>query len=320
MKNRTLLGRLAATFLFALGAQSAIALDNVKFLIPAAPAGGWDQTTRSFGAAAIKAGAIKNAQYENKGGAGGTIGLAQFINTAKGDGNTIMTGGMVMVGGIILNKSPVNLTMVTPLARLTGEYEVLVVPASSPIKNMKDLTDKLKADPGSVSWGGGSAGGADHILAGLVALAAGVDPAKVNYIPYAGGGEALASILGGHTTVSISGYGEFASQIKTGKLRALGLSSDKRLPGIDIPTIKEQGMDVELFNWRGVFAAPGITDAQKKALLASVETTVKSAAWKETLTRMEWNDIFLSGEAFTKFLDDENKRVGEVLTKLNLKK
>jgi putative tricarboxylic transport membrane protein len=181
-----------------------------------------------------------------------------------------------------------------------------VVPAGSPIKNMKDLTDKLKADPGSVSWGGGSAGGADHILAGLVALAAGVDPAKVNYIPYAGGGEALASILGGHTTVSISGYGEFASQIKTGKLRALGLSSDKRLPGIDIPTIKEQGMDVELFNWRGVFAAPGITDAQKKALLASVETTVKSAAWKETLTRMEWND--------------ENKRVGEVLTKLNLKK
>ncbi len=316
VKSLQAVGVAASLFL----ATSAMALDSIKFMIPAAPGGGWDQTTRNLSAAMIKAGAIKNSQFENKGGAGGTIGLAQFINTSKGDGNTIMTGGMVMVGGIILNKSAVNLSMVTPLARLTGEFEVLVVPANSPIKTLKDLTDKLKAEPGSVSWGGGSAGGADHILAGLVAMAVGVDAAKVNYVPFAGGGEALASILGGHTTVSISGYGEFAAQIKSGKLRALGISADKRIPGVDVPTIKEQGLNVELFNWRGIFGAPGISDAQKKELLAAIDTTMKSPGWKETLVKMDWTDIYLPGDGFAKFIDEENKRVADVIGKLNLKK
>ena len=250
-----LLGVCAIAASFIVG-TSAVALDSVKFMIPANPGGGWDQTGRNFSAAMIKAGVVKNAQFDNKGGAGGTIGLAQFINTSKGDGNAILTGGMVMVGGIILNKSAVNLGMVTPLARLTGEYEVLVVPVNSPLKSLKDLTDKLKAEPGSVSWGGGSAGGTDHILAGMIAGAVGVDPSKVNYIPYAGGGEAQAAILGGHVTVGVSGYGEFSAQIKGGKFRALAISSDKRVAGIDVPTLREQGVNVDLFNWRGVFGAP----------------------------------------------------------------
>ncbi len=314
-----LLGSCAIAASFIAG-TSAVALDSVKFMIPANPGGGWDQTGRNFSAAMIKAGVVKNAQFDNKGGAGGTIGLAQFINTSKGDGNAIMTGGMVMVGGIILNKSAVNLGMVTPLARLTGEYEILVVPTNSPLKTLKDLTDKLKAEPGSVSWGGGSAGGTDHILAGMIAGAVGVDPSKVNYIPYAGGGEAQAAILGGHVTVGVSGYGEFSAQIKGGKFRALAISSDKRVAGIDVPTLREQGVNVDLFNWRGVFGAPGITDAQKKELLAAIDTTVKSPAWKETLTKMDWTDLYLSGDGFTKYLDDENKRIGDILAKLNLKK
>ena len=314
-----LLGACAFVASFIVG-TSAVALDSVKFMIPANPGGGWDQTGRNFSAAMLKAGVVKNTQFDNKGGAGGTIGLAQFVNTAKGDGNAIMVGGMVMVGGIILNKSAVNLGMVTPLARLTAEYEILVVPTNSPIKTLKDLTDKLKADPGSVSWGGGSAGGTDHILAGMIASAVGVDPSKVNYIPYAGGGEAQAAILGGHVTVGVSGYGEFSAQIKGGKFRALAISSDKRAAGIDVPTLREQGVAVDLFNWRGVFGAPGITDAQKNALLAAIETTAKSPAWKETVTRMDWTDIYLSGDAFGKYLDEENKRIGDILAKLNLKK
>jgi putative tricarboxylic transport membrane protein len=323
MMNVRFVPRLLAALLVGVAsafAMSAQALDSVKFMIPANPGGGWDTTGRNLGQAMTKAGAVKNVQYDNKGGAGGTIGLAQFVNTAKGDGNAIMVGGMVMVGGIILNKSAVNLGMVTPLARLTGEYEVLVVPASSPIKSMKDLVAQFKTNPGSVSWGGGSAGGTDHILAGMIAQAVGVEPSKVNYIPYAGGGEAQAAILGGHVTVGVSGYSEFAGQIKAGKFRALALSSDKRIPGIDIPTLKDQGIDVELFNWRGVFGAPGITDAQKKALLAALDTTVKSPAWKEVLTKQDWTDIYMSGDAFTKYIDDENKRIGDILGKLALKK
>ena len=301
-------------------AASAFAVDSLKIMIPANPGGGWDQTGRNLAQAMLKANAVKNVQFDNKGGAGGTIGLAQFVNTSKGDGNAVMIGGMVMVGGIILNKSAVNLGMVTPLARLTGEYEVLVVPAASPIKSLKELVDKFKANPGSVSWGGGSAGGTDHILAGMILQASGVDPSKVNYIPYAGGGEAQAAILGGHVTVGVSGYGEFAAQIKAGKFRALAISSDKRIAGIDIPTLKEQGVNVDLFNWRGVFAAPGISDVQKKALLSAVEITVKSTAWKETLTRMDWTDIYLGGDDFAKYVDAENIRIGEIMAKLNLGK
>lgn len=298
----------------------ALALDSVKVMIPAAPGGGWDQTGRNFAQAMQNAGIVKTTQFDNKGGAGGTIGLAQFINSSKGDPNALMVGGMVMVGGIILNKSPVNLSMVTPLARLTGEYEVLVVPANSEIKTLADLITKLKANPGSVSWGGGSAGGVDHILAAMILQAAGVDAAKVNYIPFAGGGEAQAAILGGHVTVGISGYGEFAQQIKAGKIRALGLSSDKRQAGIDIPTLKEQGVNIELSNWRGIFAAPSITDVQKQSLLRAIDQTVKSEAWQQTLKKMEWTNIYLSGNEFTQYLEGENQRVGDILAKLNLGK
>ena len=157
-----------------------------------------------------------------------------------------------MVGAILTNHSPVDLTMVTPIARLTGEQEAIVVPAASDIQSVDDLVAKLKADPGAVSWGGGSAGGADHILAGLVAKAAGVDPTKVNYIAFSGGGEALAAILGGQVTVGVSGYGEFESQIEAGQLRLLAVSGDERMEGVDAPTLKEAGVDVALENWRMV--------------------------------------------------------------------
>jgi putative tricarboxylic transport membrane protein len=301
-------------------ATPATALDTIKMMIPANPGGGWDQTGRNLAQAMQSAGAVKSVQFDNKGGAGGTIGLAQFVNSSKGDPSAVLVGGMVMIGGIILNKSPVTLQQVTPLARLTGEFEVLVVPANSKIKDMKDLVAQLKANPGSVSWGGGSAGGTDHILAGMIAKAAGVEPSKVNYVPFKGGGEAVAAILGGHVTVGVSGYGEFAEHIKSGKMRALALSAPQRVSGINVPTLKEQGVDVELMNWRGVFAAPGISPAQKAELLATVEKGVKSPAWQETLKKLDWTSLYMSGDEFEKYIEAENKRIGDILASLNLKK
>lgn len=303
-----------------LGAGGALALDSLKILVPAAPGGGWDQTGRALQAALQADKIVPKVTVDNKGGAGGTIGLAQFVSSNKGDPNILMVGGMVMVGAIITNKSPVNLTQVTPIARLTGEYQVVVVPASSKIQSLKELVAQFKANPGAVAWGGGSAGGSDHILAGMIAQAAGIDPTKVNYIAYAGGGEAQAAIMGGHVAAGISGYGEFAAQIKGGKLRALGVSSDKRIPGIDIPTLKEQGVDVEMVNWRGVFAAPGITDAQRAELTSVVERAVKSASWQETLKRNEWTDVLLTGEPFKKFLDGDIARIDKIAAGLGLKK
>jgi putative tricarboxylic transport membrane protein len=294
-----------------------LAIDSVKMLIPANPGGGWDTTGRELGKALQASGAVKNIQYDNKGGAAGAIGIAQFVNSSKGDPNALMMGGMVMVGGLITNKSAVTIDQVTPIARLTSEYEVIVVPANGP-KTLKELLDKFKANPGSVSWGGGSAGGTDHILAGLIAKAVGVEPAKVNYVPFKGGGEAVAAIIGGHVTAGISGLSEFASHIKSGKMRALAVSSPKALDGI--PSLKEQGVDVELSNWRGIWAAPGISPAQRDELIKAVEKGVKSPSWQETLKKQEWGDYWLAGDAFGKYVEEENKRLGDILGALALGK
>lgn len=291
---------------------------GLEIVAPANPGGGWDQTARAMQAALQEAGLASGVQVQNIGGAGGTIGLAQFVTSRKGKGNAILVGGLVMVGAILTNKAPVTLANVTPLARLTGEHELIVVPAESPLRSLADLVAKLKENPGSVSWGGGSTGGTDHILAGLIAKAAGVDPTKVNYIAHSGGGEALAAILGGHVTAGISGAEEFMPQVRAGKLRALAVSADARVPGLDVPTLKEQGLDVALVNWRGLFAPPGIRDADKKALSDMVAKMVESPAWKATLEKRGWTDMYLPADAFAAFLKEDQAKVVATLESIGL--
>ena len=266
-------------------------------MAPAAPGGGWDQTARSMQQALIAEKLVKSAQVINVAGAGGSVGLAQFVNGAKGDGNQLMVNGFVMVGAMLMNKSPVSLDQVTPIARLTEETQVIVVPANSPIKNAKDLAAAVKENVAKVTWAGGSAGGVDQITAALFAGAIGADASKVNYVPFSGGGESLAAILGGKVTAGISGWGEYEGQIKAGKLRAIGVTSAQRLPGVDVPTFKEQGVDLVIANWRSVVAPPGITPQQKTALSELVDKMVKSAAWKEILKQKGWDDAYLPGDA-----------------------
>src|SRR5262245_12260068 len=311
------LGALVVFAASSLTAFSVHAQPALKMMIPANPGGGWDQTGRNLATAMQSAKLVSSVQFDNKGGAGGTIGLAQFVNSAKGDPNAIMIGGMVMVGAIYLENSPVNLSMVTPLARLTGEYEIIVVPASSPHKSMGDLIKAFKAHPGSVSWGGGSAGGTDHILVGLIAKAAGIDASKINYVPFKGGGEAIAAIIGGHVTAGVSGVGEFSEQVKGGRMRGLAVSSPSRMDGFQ--TLKEQGIDVDLANWRGVFGAPSITPAQADSLIKIIRGATESASWKATLEKLGWSPIFLSGDAYKKFIDEDTKRIGAIIDSLGIK-
>lgn len=295
-------------------------IKGLEIIAPASPGGGWDQTARAMQAVLQETGLASGVQVQNISGAGGTIGLAQFVTSKKRKGDAILIGGLVMEGAILTNKAPVTLEDVTPLARLTGEYELVVVPADSPIKSMADLVQKLKADPGAVSWGGGSAGGTDHILAGLIAKAAGVDPNKVNYIAHSGGGEALSSILGGHVTAGISGYEEFAPQIAAGKLRGIAISSEERLPGIDVPTLKEQGLDVSLVNWRGVFAPPQIRDKDKAALSTAIEKMTQSPQWKDVLQKRGWMDLYLPADKFAAFLEEDRAKVEGTLKDIGLVK
>jgi putative tricarboxylic transport membrane protein len=306
-----------ASAIAALLAGPAAAADY-KIMAPAAPGGGWDQTARSMQSALQDEKISESVQVTNVPGAGGTIGLAQFVNQTNGDPTQLIVGGYVMVGAILTNKSPVTLDQVTPIARLTGEYEAIVVPAASEIKDMAGLVEKLKADPGSVSWGGGSAGGTDHITAGLIAKAVGVDPTKVNYIAFSGGGEALAAILGNQVTVGISGYSEFAEQVKAGTLRIIGISSDEKVAGIDAPTFKEGGVDVSIQNWRMVAAAPGITDEQKHAIVADVDKLVQSASWQKTLADKGWANTYLAGDAFAEQLKKDTEATSAILKDIGL--
>ncbi|MBN9037019.1 MAG: tripartite tricarboxylate transporter substrate binding protein [Rhizobiales bacterium] len=298
---------------------SALAADY-KIMAPAAPGGGWDQTARTMQQALQDEKISGSVQVVNVPGAGGTIGLAQFVNGAKGDPSQLIVGGYVMVGAILTNASPVTLKQVTPIARLTGEYEVIVVPAASDIKDMAGLVAKLKADPGSVSWAGGSAGGTDHITAGLIAKAAGVDPTKVNYVAFSGGGEALAAILGGQVTVGISGYGEFESQIQAGQLRLIGISSDARVAGIDAPTFKESGVDVAIQNWRSVSAGPDLSADQVAAITADIQKMAKSKTWQDALKAKGWADTYLDGDAFKAQLEKDISATEGILKEIGLVK
>jgi putative tricarboxylic transport membrane protein len=317
---RALIGAMAAAVVAVSFVEAANAQLELKIIAPAAPGGGWDATARSMQAALLASGAAKSVQVTNIPGAGGTIGLAQLVNSGKGDGTQLMVTGFVMVGAIITNKSPVTLDQVTPIARLTEEYEAVVVPASSPIKHAGELAAALKADPAKVTWAGGSAGGVDHIAAALFAQAAGADPAKINYIPFSGGGEALAALIGGKVTAGISGYGEFEGQIKAGKLRLIGITAASRLAHVDGPILKEQGIDLVISNWRSVVAAPGLTAEQKKALLEAVDKMVKSPAWAETLKQKGWGSAYLAGDEFAAFLKSEQARVAAVLKSVGLAK
>ena len=297
------LAALAATGTLPLSAYAAA--PNIKMMLPANPGGGWDTTGRALGKALTDSGAASTVTFDNKGGAAGAIGLAQFVNASKGDPNAVMVMGAVMLGGIITGKPPVNLSQATPLARLTSEYNVFVLPANSPFKNMADVVAQLKKDPGSVKWGGGSRGSTEHVAAAMLAREAGVDPSKINYVAFRGGGEATAAILGGNVTVGGSGMSEFSEYIKTGKMKGIAVTSETRLKGNDIPTMKEQGYNVVIGNWRGVYGAPGITPAQRKDLIDMIVKATKSATWQEALKKNDWTPALLTGAEFEKFVDDE---------------
>jgi len=283
--------------------HAAWASANLKMMIPANPGGGWDGTGRALGEALRDAGVASSVTYENKGGAAGAIGLAQFYNANKGDPNALMVMGAVMLGGIITGKPPVSITQLTPIARLTTEYNVFVLPANSPFKTMKDVVEQLKKDPGSVKWGGGSRGATEHIAAAQIAQSVGVPAAKINYVPFRGGGEAVAAILGGNVTIGGSGFSEFQQYIESGKMRPIAITSGKRIKGIDVPTLKEQGIDVEIGNWRGVYGAAGITPAQREALTDMVVKATRSKAWAAAIEKNAWTPDLLTGKAFEEFVD-----------------
>ena len=299
-------------------AQGKPMFDTINMFVPAAPGGGWDGTARAIERSAKAAGLVGNMQFENVGGAGGMVGLPRFVNQRKGQGNSLMVGGSVMVGAAIANKSPVTMKDVTPIARLTEEAGVVVVPANGKIKTWKELTDALKANPKAVSVAGGSAGGTDHLTLGLMIKALGRNPREAAYVAFAGGGPANAAILGGQVVAGISGYSEFEEQIKAGKMIALATSGNRRIPGVNVPTMTELGLNVTMANWRGVFAAPGISNAQREGLINFMTAVVKSEGWQKELETRKWTDVFMTELPFQRELASDITKTEAVMKDLGL--
>ncbi|MEV0648398.1 tripartite tricarboxylate transporter substrate binding protein [Phytomonospora sp. NPDC050363] len=304
------------------GGDSSYPSDTLQIMAPAAAGGGWDLTARTLQQGLTDSGLVKSAvEVYNVEGAAGTLGLAQLVTKNEGDPHQLMVTGLVMIGGVVTNKSPVNLTQVTPIATLTAEQEVVVVPADSPYENLQQLMDAAKATPDAINWGGGSAGGTDQILVGLLAKAAGADPRAMKYLPYSGGGESKAALLSGDLTAAVSSVSEYADLVAAGKVRALAVSGATGVDAGDgktAPTIKEAGYDVELMNWRGIVAPPGIDDDEREAVIALIDKLHASTQWQATLADQGWSDFYKSGDDATAYFASETERITGVLNDIGL--
>jgi putative tricarboxylic transport membrane protein len=292
---------------------------SLRIMAPAAPGGGWDSTARSVQQVLQDEKiAAQTVEVFNRPGAGGTIGLAELVNQSRNDGHTVMTMGLVMTGAILTNKSPVDLSTVTPLARLTTEYEAIAVGKDSKYQTLQQLVDEFKSDPKSIKWGGGSAGGTDHILVGLIAQAVGANPKDINYIAFSGGGELRPQVIGNQVSAGVSGYGEFKGDAEAGQVRILAVTGPSRLPGSSAPTAKEAGLNVEITNWRGMVGPPGMKDNEKQAWIQMLTRLHDAKSWQDILQKQDWTDAFMAGDQFATFLKEEDARAAQVLKEIGL--
>ncbi len=301
------------------GGDSNQTVTGLRVMVPTAAGGGYDVTARTAAKAMEDAKIARNVEVFNLTGAGGTVALQRLVNE-KGNGDLAMMMGLGVVGSVYTNKSKATLAQTTPLARMIEEAGTIFVSKDSPYKTFDDLVKAWKADPGKVTVGGGSSpGGPDHLLPMQLAQAVGIDPKKVNYIGYDGGGELLPAILGNKVAFGASGYTEFIDQVKAGQLRALAVTSQKRVDVLgDTKTTKEQGVDLVFTNWRGFVAAPGISDADRKKLQGVLDRLHESEQWKEAVKKNGWTDAYLAGDQFSTFLKAQDQQVGDVLSKLGL--
>jgi putative tricarboxylic transport membrane protein len=293
-------------------------ISGLRVMVPNSPGSGYDTTARAWAQVLEDEGLAESIEVFNLEGAGGTVGLQRLVNE-KGNADLLMQMGLGVVGAQYSNQSEATLDQTTPIARLIEEAEAIVVPADSPYQSLDDLVTAWKADPGNTPVGGASnPGGPDHLTPMLLAQEVGVTPSEVNYVAYDGGGELLAGILGGDVKFAATGIGEVSEPAAAGQVRILAVTSKEAVEGVDAPTLTDEGVDLVFTNWRGVVAAPEITDEETQRFVDMMTEMHDSDAWKQVLEDQGWTDSFLTGDEFGSYLDDESKRVQGVLSELGL--
>lgn len=293
-------------------------LHRLRMMVPNSPGGGYDLTARTAVKIMEDDDITGRVEVFNVIGAGGTVAMARLMNE-RGNGDLMMMMGLGVVGATYTNGSKARASDATALAKVVEEQEGILVPADSPFETVQDFVAAWKADPAKLTLGGGSSpGGPDHLFPMETARAVGVDPTKVNFVSYDGGGDLLTALLGNKISAGTSGLGEYVDQIESGQVRVLAVSGEQRVEGIDAPTLTESGIDLTFTNWRGVLAPPGISDEDRAAMVRILEELHATEAWKEALVTNGWSDAFMTGPAFEEFLKEQDQRVETTLTDLGL--
>ena len=293
-------------------------IDKIHFLIPAGAGGGWDGTARGVGEALTKSKLIKRVSYQNMSGGGGGKGIAYLIKTAKRQQGTLLVNSTPILIRSLQKVFPHTFRDLTPVAAVIADYGVFAVRHDSEFQRWEEVVATFRMNPRQLKVGGGSGRRSmDGLVAALAFKAAGGDPKAVRYIPYDGGGKALAGLLSGETEVLSTGLGEALEQHKAGQVRILAITADRRSDAVpDVPTLKELGYDATFVNWRGFFGPPGLSEEQVSSYVGVLKKMYETPAWEEVRARNGWEDLFKPGKAFSAFLERQEKVIDELMGEL----
>ena len=291
---------------------------KLHFLIPAAPGSGWDGSARAAGLALQRAHIVEQVSYENLSGGGGGRAVARLIELGPRAHDTLLISSTPILIRSLQRTLPQSFRDLTPIAAIAAEYSTFAVRADSPIRDFKGLLAAYKKDPRRVATGGGSVrGNMDHLVAAMVLAAAGGPPRSLVYLPYDGGGRAVAALLSGEVQVISTGLGEVLELARSGKVRLLAVTSPTRLARLPaVPTVVELGVDVRFVNWRGLFAAPGLAAAERRLLGKRLHAMSESAEWATLRGRNAWEPLFVQGEPFARYLTLQEAELAKIMRRL----
>lgn len=293
-------------------------LSDIHFLIPAGPGGGWDGTARGMGEAMLKSGLVSNVSFENLSGGGGGRAIAKLIETASRQQNTLMINSTPMVVRSLQKIFPQSFRDLVPIASIIADYSCFVVSKDSVYTEWQQVIEQFRIDPRSVKVAGGSVrGSTDHFIIARAFQLAGGNPRKVIYVPYDGGGKALAGILTGESQILSTGLSEAIDMARAGEVRILAVTSANRLQDApDIPTLKELGYNLEFANWRGFFAAPGLSASRYQQMMNTISSVILTDAFEQVRARNGWSNLHIEGESFYQYLENQEREIGELMREL----
>ncbi|RNL84626.1 Bug family tripartite tricarboxylate transporter substrate binding protein [Halostreptopolyspora alba] len=293
-------------------------LDGVRLMVPTPPGGGYDITARTLAATATESGLATEIDVFNLSGGAGVSALSRLMNE-EGYGRLVLQMGLGLVAGARVHGAEAPITDAAPLARLIEEPEAILVPPDSEYETFDDLRDEWNDPSRKVTVGGGSSpGGPDHLATVLLAEEIGEDPRETDYVWHDGGGDLLAATLGHDVDIATAGVSEYRHAIEAGELRVLAVTGPERIDGVDAPTLRELGVDMEFTNWRGLLAPPGTSQAEREELVDALDTLHATPEWRDAMRDNYWSDAYLTGEEFGAFLAREDQRIQDVLTPLGL--